>query len=105
MATVAPRFWLLFAAPVLAIVLAAEIAWIFDHPYGIHWDEAAYINQVSVDAQALRTGNPMTIAREIVYSDSGRPPAYRFVGTPAVAAFGSRPAACRLLSLRLPISA
>jgi 4-amino-4-deoxy-L-arabinose transferase-like glycosyltransferase len=95
------RFGLLPAGLILAVVFAAEVRWIFDHPFGIHSDEAGYLNQVASDAQVLRSGDPRAVARQILYSDRGRPPAYRLVPTPAVALFGPSSALCRLLSLSL----
>jgi 4-amino-4-deoxy-L-arabinose transferase-like glycosyltransferase len=95
------RFGLLPAALILAVVFTADVRWMFDHPFGIHWDEAGYLNQVATDAQALRSGDPRAIARDIVYTDRGRPPAYRLVTAPAVALFGPSSALCRLLSFGL----
>src|SRR5262249_26455220 len=65
------------------------------------WDEAVYLNQVSIDAKVLRSGDPHAIAAELRYSDPGRPPAYRFLASPAIAWFGASAPLCRLLSLGL----
>ena len=50
----ATRYWLIFAVFALTAILAAVIRWSLAHPFGIHWDEAEYINDALIDVQRLR---------------------------------------------------
>jgi len=93
------RFWLLFAAATVIVIMLAAVRWSLDHPYGTSWDEAEYINQVLVDAQRLEHGMLLKLGGRIVIKSYGRPPAYRPLALPFLVLFGLHSAAARLLSL------
>jgi len=93
------RFWLLFAAVVMTVLLAAAIRWSFDHPYGVHWDEAEYFNEVHIDVQRLQSGMLVRLAGRLLVKSWGRPPAYRLLADPVLAVVGFSTFAARLISL------
>jgi hypothetical protein len=87
------RFWLIFAAVTVAVILVAAIRWSLAHPYGIHWDEAF------IDAQRLHNGMLIRLGGRILLGSWGRPPAYRLLGDPFLALFGISTTTARLVSL------
>ena len=93
------RFWLIFAAGTFAVILVAAIVWSLAHPYGIHWDEAGYINEAFIDAQRLHHGMLIRLGGRILLGSYGRPPAYRLLGDPFLAVFGITTTTARLVSL------
>jgi 4-amino-4-deoxy-L-arabinose transferase-like glycosyltransferase len=93
------RFWLVFAAVTVTAIVAAAIRWSLAHPYGIHWDEADYLNQAMLDAQRLRYGMLLKFGGRILLKSWGRPPAYRVLADPFLALFGSGTTIARLVSL------
>jgi len=93
------RFWLIFAAVTVTVILVAAIRWSLAHPYGIHWDEAGYINEAFIDAQRLHNGMLIRLGGRILLGSWGRPPAYRLLGDPFLAVFGITTTAARLVSL------
>jgi len=93
------RFWLIFAAATATVILVAAIRWSLAHPYGIHWDEAGYINEAFMDAQRLHNGMLIRLGGRILLGSYGRPPAYRLLGDPFLAIFGITTTTARLVSL------
>jgi 4-amino-4-deoxy-L-arabinose transferase-like glycosyltransferase len=93
------RFWLLFAAVVMTVLLAAAIRWSLAHPYGVHWDEAEYFNEVHIDVQRLQSGMLVRLAGRLLVKSWGRPPAYRLLADPILAVVGFSTFAARLVSL------
>jgi hypothetical protein len=92
-------FWLYLAATVVTIILVVSILWARAHPFGVHWDEAEYLNQVGVDAQRLWAGKLLSLTGRILTKSFGRPPAYRILVLPFLAIFGFRVFVARLVSL------
>ena len=93
------RLWPIFAVITLVVILAAAIRWSLGHPYGIHWDEALYINEAWVDAQRLHYGMILKLGGRILVKSLGRPPAYRLLADPFLALFGLHTTMARLVSL------
>lgn len=93
------RFWLIFAAVTVSVILVAAIRWSLAHPYGIHWDESGYINEAFIDAQRLHNGMLIRLGGRILLGSYGRPPAYRLLGDPFLAVFGITTTTARLASL------
>lgn len=89
----------MFAAATVTVILAAAIRWSFAHPYGIHWDEASYLNEAFVDAQRLQNGMLLKFGGRILLGSWGRPPAYRLLADPFLALFGAYTTTARLVSL------
>jgi 4-amino-4-deoxy-L-arabinose transferase-like glycosyltransferase len=92
------RFWSIFAAVTVAVILVAAIRWSLAHPYGIHWDEAEYLNNIWIDLQRLYQGNLHKLGGRILMS-WGKPPAYRLLALPFLALFGFHTTMARLVSL------
>jgi 4-amino-4-deoxy-L-arabinose transferase-like glycosyltransferase len=95
------RFWRWFTAVSLILIFMAALRWISDHPYAVHADEAAYLNQVQLDVHRLQSGNLVTLAGRILLGDRNRPPAYRVLAIPVLALAGFHTAAARFVSLSL----
>lgn len=93
------RFWLFFAAVVMTTLLAAAIRWSLAHPFGVHWDEAEYFNEVHIDVQRLQSGMLVRLAGRLLVKSWGRPPAYRLLADPLLAVVGFSTFAARLISL------
>lgn len=93
------KFWLAFAVSTLAIIFVAAIRWSFAHPYGIHWDEALYLNDVGIDAQRLRSGYLLRLAGRLLLKSQSHPPAYRLIALPFLGLVGFHTVAARLVSL------
>ncbi len=91
--------WFLFAAGVIGILTAAAIRWSLTHPFGIHWDEAQYLDDIQIDGQRLRTGHLLKLIGRIFIKPEGRPPAYRLLALPFIGAFGYHTTEARLVSL------
>ncbi|HEY2472012.1 MAG TPA: glycosyltransferase family 39 protein [Terracidiphilus sp.] len=81
------------------VLLAAAIRWSLAHPFGVHWDESGYLNEVLIDAQRLRSGMVLKFGGRLLLKAVGRPPAYRFLADPLMAAFGPSTTIARLSSL------
>ncbi len=96
--------WQCFAALIMLLLLIAACRWIFDHPYGVHWDEAGYFNQALTNMWKLHSGNVRKIGGIFLTGDSSRPPAYRIVVLPFLALFGLHIATARFVSLALFIA-
>jgi hypothetical protein len=91
--------WYFFAPAALAAILVAAVYWSLAHPYGIHWDESQYLNDIQIDGQRFRTGHLFKLAGRILIRNFGRPPAYRLLGFPLVGVFGYHTTEARLVSL------
>src|SRR5271156_3823566 len=93
------RIWFFFAIIAIAVILVAAVRWSLAHPYGIHWDEAQYLNDIQIDGQRFRTGHLLKLAGRILISNLGHPPAYRLLALPFVGIFGYYTTEARLISL------
>jgi 4-amino-4-deoxy-L-arabinose transferase-like glycosyltransferase len=93
------RFWQIFALVTLIVIMAAAIRWSLDHPYGAHWDEAQYLNEVAIDTHRLQAGLLLKLGGRILIKTWGRPPAYRVLAVPVLALFGFHTATARLVTL------
>jgi 4-amino-4-deoxy-L-arabinose transferase-like glycosyltransferase len=91
------RFW--FAVVTVIVIMLAAIRWSHDHPYGIHWDEAQYLDDLQIDALRLQTGMLLKLGWRILIGSWGRPPAFRILAVPFVALFGFHTTVARLVSL------
>jgi len=91
--------WPYFAAFSVAVIIVAAIRWSLAHPYGVHWDEAEYLNWVAVDLQRLYSGMLLRLGGRILIGSQGMPPAYRVLALPFLVPFGFHPTAARLASL------
>jgi 4-amino-4-deoxy-L-arabinose transferase-like glycosyltransferase len=92
------RLWLSFAALVVALLFAAAIRWMLEHPFGIHADEAYYINEAQTDIHILHGGGLHQLARWLIHGDSSRPPGYRLAALPLDFLFGYHAIALRLMT-------
>jgi 4-amino-4-deoxy-L-arabinose transferase-like glycosyltransferase len=92
------RSWFLFVGAVVSLIVAAAVRWIFAHPYGIHWDEAYYFNEVLTDIHKLHSGSLRQLG-SILIDDPFRPPAYRLFVLPFLALFGFHTVIARLVTL------
>jgi 4-amino-4-deoxy-L-arabinose transferase-like glycosyltransferase len=92
------KFWPIFAILTVIIIMLAAIRWSLAHPYGIHWDEAEYLNNIWIDLQRLYRGNLLKLGGRILIS-WGKPPAYRLLALPFLALFGFHTTMARLVSL------
>lgn len=90
--------WFFSAFSILAAILVAAVCWSLAHPYGIHWDEAEYLNDIQIDGQRFRTGHMLKLAGRILIHNI-RPPAYRLLAIPVVGIFGYHTTEARLISL------
>jgi 4-amino-4-deoxy-L-arabinose transferase-like glycosyltransferase len=93
------RWWPLFAAFAVAVIIIAAVVWSRAHPHGIHWDEAEYLDQVGVDVQRLWAGKLLSLGGRLLVKTYGRPPAYRILVLPFLAVFGFHVLVARLVSL------
>lgn len=92
------NLWPFFAAIAVTVIILAALRWSLAHPYGIHWDEADYLNSIRGDLQRLQHGMLVKLAGRILKS-WGRPPAYRLLALPFLAPFGYHTTLARLSSL------
>jgi 4-amino-4-deoxy-L-arabinose transferase-like glycosyltransferase len=92
-------FWPYFAVVSLLVLLVAAIRWSLAHPYGIHWDESLYFNDSALDAQRLRGGMLLTLAKRLFLESGSRPPAYRLLALPVLTLFGFHTLTARLVSM------
>lgn len=93
------RTALLFTGLLMLLVFMAAIRWIFDHPYGIHWDEASYFNNVLRDIHNLHSGSLRKLGSIIIGGDVRRPPANHLLALPFLALFGFHTATARFVTL------
>jgi len=92
-------WWVLFAVAVVITIVVAAVVWSRAHPFGIHWDEAEYLDQAGIDVQRLWAGKVLTLGGRILIKSWGKPPAYRLLALPVVAVFGFHATTARLVSL------
>src|ERR1700733_3240979 len=76
--------WSSFAAVTLGVLVVAAIRWSLDHPFGIHWDEASYFNDIGGDAQRARGMMLHKLAGRILLGTQGHPPAFRIIALPFI---------------------
>jgi len=93
------RSWLLLTGLLLFPLIVAAIRWMLDHPYGIHWDEALYFNNVLRDLHNLYSGSPRQLGSILIGGDIRRPPANLLLALPFLALFGFHTAIARLVTL------
>jgi 4-amino-4-deoxy-L-arabinose transferase-like glycosyltransferase len=93
------RFWPIFATAVAIAIIVAAVRWSLAHPFGIHWDEGEYINDLRIDLQRLQTLRMITLNRRILVESYDRPPAYRLLALPFLLPFGFHLTLARLSSL------
>lgn len=70
-----------------------------DHPYGIHWDEALYFNNLLRDLHNLHSGSLRQLGSILIGGDVRRPPANLLLALPFVATFGFHTVVPRLVTL------
>jgi len=92
------RYWTVFAFVTVSLILTAALFWALSHPFGIHWDEAEYINQSLVDTHRLQHGALYKLAGRILKSGV-RPPAYRVLALPFFVVFGFHTILARVVTL------
>ena len=92
-------FWPFFAAATVVVIILAAVRWSLAHPYGVHWDEAEYLNNVWIDLQRLYRGEILKLGGRILIKSYGMPPAYRLLALPFLALSGFHVTMARLISL------
>ncbi|MGO9019222.1 MAG: ArnT family glycosyltransferase [Syntrophobacteraceae bacterium] len=95
------RFWVILAIITVSFILMASLLWIVDHPYGISWDEARYLNQVQADIAHSEAHGFRGFVRALLLEEREIPPAYRAFAIPYTYLFGFSAIAARLVSLAL----
>ena len=93
------NFWPYFAAASVVVIIIAAIRWSLAHPYGIHWDEGLYINEVRIDLERLQIARLMALVRGVWMESNLRPPAYRILALPFLAPFGYHATLARFSSM------
>jgi 4-amino-4-deoxy-L-arabinose transferase-like glycosyltransferase len=93
------KLWFFFTFAIITAILVAAVRWSLEHPYGIHWDEAQYLDDILIDGQRFRTGHILKLAGRILVKNLGRPPAYRLLAFPFIGVFGYHTTEARLVSL------
>jgi len=93
------RYWVFIAAIAPVVIALAAVYWSHLHPFGTNWDESIYLNEVQVDTQRLQGGMLLKLAGRTLIKSYGRPPAYRFLSVPFLAAFGYHTTTARLVSI------
>jgi 4-amino-4-deoxy-L-arabinose transferase-like glycosyltransferase len=93
------RFWPVFAAATTVIIMLAAVRWSLAHPFGIHWDEAQYFDDIGIDVQRLRSGLLLRLGGRILLKSFGHPPAFRLLALPVLGLFGFHTVTARLVSL------
>src|SRR5208337_823936 len=91
--------WPYFAAATLVVIILAAVRWSLAHPYGIHWDEAQYLDEVGVDVQRLLSGSLVKLGGRILIKGWGIPPGYRLLALPFLSVFGFHTTIARMVSL------
>ena len=97
--TAEDRSWLLLTGLLLLSIVVAAVRWILDHPYGIHWDEALYFNNVLRDLHNLHSGSPRQLGSILIGGDVRRPPANLLLALPFLTLFGFHTAIARFTTL------
>jgi len=91
--------WLWLMGVLLFPLVVAAVHWMLDHPYGIHWDEALYFNNLLRDLHNLHSGSFRQIGSILIGGDVRRPPANLLLALPFVATFGFHTVIPRLVTL------
>ena len=91
--------WTVCAVATPLVIIVASIVWSLHHPFGVHWDEAIYLNQAQIDAQRLQHGMLLKLGGRILIKSAGRPPAYRILALPILGLFGFHTTVVRLVSI------
>lgn len=92
-------YWCGLAAASAVVLSAAIVIWSLGHPFGIHWDESEYINDVLIDVQRLHAGLWVRLGGRVLLKSFGKPPAFRLFADPVAALVGPRIPLIRLVSL------
>ncbi len=95
----AERYSFVFACLVVLAITIAAVRWILDHPYGIHWDEALYFDNVLRDIHNLHSGSLRQLGSILIGGDVRRPPANLLVALPFLIIFGFHTAVARFVTL------
>ena len=95
----AERYSFVFACLVVLAITIAAVRWILDHPYGIHWDEALYFDNVLRDIHNFYSGSLRQLGSILIGGDVRRPPANLLVALPFLLAFGFSTAVARFVTL------
>ncbi len=98
------RSWFLLLGLILVVLVISAVKWMVDHPCAVSWDEASYFNTVLADQSALRDSGLRGLRLQILYSDRGRPPAFRLLAIPFYVVLGFSPVTLRLVSLGFHLS-
>src|SRR5690348_3069441 len=93
------RSWLWLVSLLLLPLVVAAVRWMLDHPYGIHWDEALYFNNLLRDLHNLHGGSLRQLGSILIGGDVRRPPANLLFALPFVATFGFHTVIPRLVTL------
>ena len=93
------RPWLWLIGLLLVPLVVAAVRWMLDHPYGIHWDEALYFNNLLRDLHNLHSGSLRQFGSIFIGGDVRRPPANLLLALPFVATFGFHTVIPRLVTL------
>jgi 4-amino-4-deoxy-L-arabinose transferase-like glycosyltransferase len=93
------RSWFLLICVLLLPIIFAATRWMLDHPYGIHWDEALYFNNVLRDIHNLHSGSLRQLGSILIGGDIRRPPANLLLALPFLALFGFHTTMARLVTL------
>jgi len=95
----AEQYSFVFACLVVLAITTAAVRWILDHPYGIHWDEALYFDNVLRDIHNVYSGSLRQLASILIGGDIRRPPANLLVALPFLVVFGFHTAVARFVTL------
>src|SRR6266853_5971379 len=95
----AERYSFVFTCLVVLAITIAAVRWILDHPYGIHWDEALYFDNVLRDIHNLYSGSLRQLGSILIGGDVRRPPANLLVALPFLIIFGFHTAVARFVTL------
>jgi dolichyl-phosphate-mannose-protein mannosyltransferase len=93
------NIWFFSTFLIITAILVAAFCWSLAHPYGIHWDESQYLNDIQIDGQRFRTGHLLKLAGRILVKNFGRPPAYRLLAFPLIGVLGYHTTEARMISL------
>ncbi|HEY9844971.1 MAG TPA: glycosyltransferase family 39 protein, partial [Candidatus Caenarcaniphilales bacterium] len=93
------KFWATLTLLTFCLVGIASIFWSINHPYGIHWDEASYINLAHKDIIFFKDQGFLGLAASIVGGDRSRPAAYRLLAIPITLIAGVDSGILRFISV------
>ncbi len=92
------RYWFVFAVLLVLLLSLAAVRWMLEHPYGVHADEAWYINEAQIDVHIFHGASLHNLGWWIFHQDPSRPPAYRLIVLPFLALFGYHTVITRLVT-------